>query len=237
MTELQGSLAERREEFDTHFALALALEGRIVAGEVVSIGETELSARHLMTIKSGLVVHLYNVVESIMSRTIETVGGAVGGVPPNDWSEKALREWLRRYAAVGIDGSEDTRLETIHGASQNLLSGEALGPQSFKKPSGTWSDKLIARFADRLGVSFHLPPEMWGRIKARPEYGDKTPMEFLAGRRNELAHGRRSFEDGARDMTLPEIRELSDITLDYLELAVHAFQAYVDNRHYMAATP
>lgn len=43
MTELRRSLDERRDEFATHYTLAVALEERIFAGEVVSIGETELN--------------------------------------------------------------------------------------------------------------------------------------------------------------------------------------------------
>jgi hypothetical protein len=58
-------------------------------------------------------------------------------------------------------------------------------------------------------------------------------MEFLADRRNAIAHGRSSFEDGARDLTLSNIRDLADVTFDYLVPVVRAFQAYIDNDHYM----
>ena len=215
MTELRISLEERRGEFDTHYALALALEDRIIAGEVVSIGETELSARHLLTMKSGLIVHLYNIVEATMTRVIESVGSAVGAVPPSTWSENALREWLREHAVARVDGSEDKRLRTVHLVSLRLLAEMPLGPQQLKKPSGTWTDRLIRDFADRLGAEFNLPEEMWRRIAPKPEFRDHSPMKFLADRRNAIAHGRRSFEDGANDMTLGGIREIADVTLDY----------------------
>jgi hypothetical protein len=234
MTELRRSLAERRDEFDTHFTLEVALEDRIFAGEIVSIGETELSARHILTMKSGLIVHLYNIVEATMSRATEHVGNAVGAVPPRDWSVSALQEWLREYAVARIDGSEDQQLKTVYQVSRDLISVSPLGAQRFKKPSGTWTDKLIATFAKRLGVEFVLPVEMWRRIARKPEYRDKSPLEFLAERRNALAHGRRSFEEGARDLTLDGIRELADVTLDYLELAAGAFEAYVDRKRYLA---
>lgn len=236
MTLLRASLDERIEEFNTHFALAVALEDRMFAGEVVSIGETELSARHLLTIKSGLIVHLYNVVEATMSRAIAMVGDAVGGVPPRKWSENARREWLREYAVARIDGAEENRLEAVHQITISLFNDAPLGPQKLKKPSGTWTDKLIATFTKRLEVEFNLPPEMWRRIAERPEFGDMTPLEFLAERRNAIAHGRRSFEEGANDLTLERIRDLADITLDYLLLAADAFQAYVQQSRYMAAS-
>src|SRR5271170_6282441 len=113
MTALHSSLDERREEFDTHFAVAVALEGRIFAGDDVSIGETKLSSRHLLTMKSGLIVHLYNIVEATMSAATELVENAVGTVPPRRWSENALREWLRENAVARVDGSEDSRLKSV----------------------------------------------------------------------------------------------------------------------------
>lgn len=236
MTELRWTLDARRDEFEAHFALAKALEDRIFAGEIVSIGETELSARHLLTMKSGLIVHLYNIVEATLSRAIEQVGNAVGAVPPSRWSENALREWLREHAVARVDGGEDNRLSTVHRVSLSLLGEAPLGPQRLRKPPGTWTDKLIKVFAERLGVEFSPPEELWRRNATKPEFGDKSPMEFLAERRNALAHGRRSFEEGAKDLTLGRIRELADVTLDYLDFVANAFQVYVDENLYVSTT-
>lgn len=233
MSELATSLNERREEFETHFAVAVALEDRIFAGDDISIGGIKLSSRHLLTMKSGLLVHLYNIVESTMSRATNLVGSAFGGVPPRQWTERALREWLRKNAVARIDGSEDARLNTIHSFSVLLIEGSPLGPQELKKPSGSWTDKNIAEFAKRLGVLFPLTKELGRSIAARPEFGDKSPLKFLAERRNALAHGRRSFEEGAKDLTLAQIRDLADATLKYLDAAVLAFQSYVDQNHFV----
>ena len=233
MTALRTSLSERREEFDTHYALAVALQDRMFAGEV-SIGETELSARHVLTLKSGLIVHLYNIVEATMTRVSDMMGEAVGSTPPSRWSDKALREWLREHAVSRAEGSEDNRLDTVYGASRLLLGDGPMGPQKLKKPSGSWSDKLIVRFAQRLGVDFQLTEEMWRRIAPRAEFRDESPLEFLAERRNAIAHGRRSFEDGASDLTLEAIRELADVTLDYLNFVVDAFQSHVDGDRHLA---
>lgn len=233
MTALKSALLERREEFDTHYALALALETRMFAGDELSIGETRLSSRHLLTIKSGLIVHLYNIVEATMSRVVEAIGAAVGAVPPKQWTESALKEWLREYAVARIDGGEDARLGSMHAVSVCLLREEGPGPQRLKKPSGTWTDKHIATFAQRLGVHFQLSQEMWRRIAPMPEYRDMSPMEFVADRRNAIAHGRRSFENGANDLVLRQLRELADTTIDYLDAAGDAFQEYIDGQHYV----
>jgi len=235
MTALRTALSERKEEFLMHLTLAQALDLRLFEGESVSIGETALTVRHLLTIKSGLIVHLYNIVEAVMNRTIDEVGQAVQVTPPSEWTNDTLREWLRFYAATGADGNEDTRLEVVHKAALKLLTKNPIENLKFKKPSGTWSDKVIYTFSQRLKVNFKLTASLARKIIKVSKYGDKTPLEFLADRRNAIAHGRKSFEDGARDLSLQDIQDLADITIEYMECAVDAFQEFVNNRHYVAA--
>ena len=234
MTALRASLDSRREEFDAHFSLAQALEDRMVLELDAPIGTVNLSARHINTLKSGLIVHLYNIEEAIMSQALQHLGGALGSSDPRQWTEFSLREWLRESAVSRIaEGNEDGRLDTVYRASALLLKAPVLGPQKLKKPSGTWDDKGIALFARRMNVVFNMPPAMWQRISASPAYGDKTPMQFLSDRRNAIAHGRRSFEDGAGDLRLADIRALADIVLDYMGYAADAFQTHVDTDAYL----
>ena len=235
MTTLCGALSERKEELLVHFALAEALDRQLFESESVSIGSTTLSVRHLMTIKSGLIVHLYNIVESIMTRTIEEVGRKVQLTSPAEWTSDTLKEWLRFNASTGIDGSEDTRLEVVHKAALKLLAKETIQELKFKKPSGTWSDKVIYTFSKRLNVDFTLTPEMAQKIMPSTEYGDKTPLEFRADRRNAIAHGRRSFETGASDLTLQQIQGLANVTIEYMELTIVAFQSFLDEKKYTEA--
>lgn len=235
MTTLRADLETRREEFDSHFALAVALEDRMMLD--ASLGDVSLSARHINTLKSGLIVHLYNIEEAIMSQALQFLGGALGAADPRSWTEHSLREWLRESVVSRIsEGSEDGRLTTVYEKSNLLLSTPILGPQSLKKPSGTWDDKGIATFARRMNVTFDMPPEMWSRIASTAKYGDKTPLQFLADRRNAIAHGRLSFEGGASSLGLSDIRELADVTLDYMSFAVDAFQTHIENDAHLVAT-
>lgn len=235
MTDLHVTLNERKQEFDGHLAFAAALDRRLIEGDTISIGEMALTARHLLTIKSGLIVHLYNVVEATMTKVIDEIGKEVLAVPPSEWSHITVREWLRHYAAIGIDGDEHSRLDVVHVAALKLLAREPIERSKFKKPSGTWSDKVILEFSRRLGINFRLNAQIAPRIRHSPKYRDLTPLEFLAERRNAIAHGRRTFEDGANDLTLPEIAELASVTLDYLELAVTEFEGYIVQKQFRTA--
>ncbi|GLS28208.1 MAE_28990/MAE_18760 family HEPN-like nuclease [Marinibactrum halimedae] len=235
MTTLISTLDEKKDDFNSHLTLASALEIHLVEGDVIPVGETVLTVRHLLTIKSGLVIHLYNIVEAIMTLTIEQIGNQVKSSSPNDWTENTLKEWLRTYASIGIEGNEDSRLEIVHKAALKLLNKESIQNLKFKKPSGTWSDKVIYQFSQRLNVNFRLDPEMHRKIAPAAKYGDQTPLEFLADRRNAIAHGRRNFEDGARDLSIQQISELADVTIEYMTAAVESFQQFIDEKKYMVS--
>jgi hypothetical protein len=235
MTALLTMLRERAEEFDTHHALAVSLEDKIFGGEDVSIGSTRLSVRHLLTMKSGLLVHLYNVLESVMSQTTKVVGSAFGTVPPKTWSYAARREWLREHGVARVEGGADTRLRQIESCSIDLLADAPLGPQVIRKPAGSWTDKSIGLFAERLGVRLQIEPDLYRKLAQKDYLGEKGPLVFLADRRNDLAHGHRTFEDGGRDLTLAQIREIADVALEFMELVVTSFQTYVDQKQFVAA--
>lgn len=237
MTTLLTTLAERKDEFSSHLALAQAMEEHILEGDLVCIGDTAVTVRHLRTIKSGLIVHLYNIVEALMNRTMEEVGVAVKSFAPDTWSPDTLREWLRCNASISLDGNEESRLETVHGAALKLLQIDPIHDLKFKKPSGTWSDKVIMTFSRRLNIRFDLTPEIAIKIQKSAKYGDKTPLEFLADRRNVIAHGRRSFEEGAGTLSLTDIQELADVTIEYMEHAIIAFQTFVNEKRYLAISP
>lgn len=235
MTTLLTMLRERADEFEAHFALAVSLEDKIFAGEDISIGSTRLSVRHLRTMKSGLVVHLYNVLEAVMSQATTMVGSAFGTVPPRSWSECARREWLREHGVARVEGGADSRLEQIALCSTNLLADVPLGPQIIRKPPGTWTDKNIRQFAERLGVELPITPELFRKLADKDYFGEKGPLVFLADRRNALAHGQRSFEDGASDLTLARVREIADVTLELMQLVANSFHAYIDSKKFVTA--
>jgi len=236
MTTLRFDLETRREEFDAHFSLAQALEDRMILELNAPLGTVNLTVRHINTIKSGLIIHLYNIEEAIMSQSLQHLGVALGSADPRRWTEYSLREWLRETVVSRIaEGNEDGRLETIYRTSTSLLTMPTLGPQRLKKPSGTWDDKGVATFAKRMNVTFNMPPEMWQRIAASPAYGDKTPLQFLAERRNAIAHGRRWFEDGASDLRLVDIRKIADVTIDYMGYAADAFHAHIENNAHLVS--
>ncbi|MHC2018697.1 MAE_28990/MAE_18760 family HEPN-like nuclease [Methylobacterium sp. CM6247] len=225
-------LRERAEQFETHYSLALSIEDQIVGGEQLSIGSTQLSVRHLLTMKSGLMVHLYNIVESVMSQIRKMLGTAFGAAPPSSWSASARKEWLRAHGAFGTEGHINDRMKTVDRFSLLLIAGTPPKTKHIAKPKGNWHDELIGEFAKWFGIDIPMEEDLHRKMANRPELGGKSPLKFLADRRNDLAHGDRSFED-AEDLTLVRIREIADVAFEFLQLVVNRFQNYVEQKLYL----
>ncbi len=231
MSTLESTLSERKDELISHLAFAKAVEEQLFQGDSILLGETAITVRHLMTIKSALVMHLYNFVEALMNCALKELGTAVRTSPPSKWTHSTLREWLR---STGLDGNEDTRLRSIHDAALRILMVLPIEDVSFKKPPGVWSDKLIAKFLERLSISVSTPRHLKRKVGKQLSYGDKTPLEYLASLRNSIAHGEQSFEKCAANLTLTQISELSDVTIEYMEHVVRRLQSFVDDKRYLA---
>ena len=63
---------------------------------------------HVNVLKSGFLVHLYNVVEAVMAKILEEVAADVIRYPPAKWSSSVRTEWVRNRAGVarGIESHQ-----------------------------------------------------------------------------------------------------------------------------------
>lgn len=232
MREVLEYFEERKSEFDRHLFVTRLLEARV--DDVVGQDDAKVEVRHVNTLKSGLLIHLYNIVEAVTTRTMEVVGQTVVTEKPKLWTESMLREWVR---AVIWDAEERpgesavTRMTRIGGV---LASGES--PEAFmiKGEPGSWDDAAIKKVAERLGCQLVLSNAI-RRAAFEPAYlNEMTAMKYLASRRNAIAHGATTFEDGARDHTLDEIAELAGRVLPFLKAVAESYEAFLDAKGYLA---
>jgi hypothetical protein len=101
MREVLDYFEERSSEFDRHLFLARLLEARV--DDAVGDDDAKIEVRHVNTLKSGLLIHLYNIVEAITTRTMEIVGQTVVTEKPKLWTEVVLKEWVRAAIWDGED--------------------------------------------------------------------------------------------------------------------------------------
>lgn len=232
MREVLEYFEERESEFGRHLSVARLLEARV--DEVMTGEKAQVEVRHINTLKSGLLIHLYNIVEAVSSRTLKVVGQTVVTEKPKLWTEAMLKEWVRSAIWDGEERLGDGAVTRLANVSSVLASGGS--PEAFmvKGEPGSWDDAAIKKVAKRLGCHLVLSRAI-SRAVSEPAYrDDMTAMKYLANRRNAIAHGVTTFEDGARDHTLGEIAELAGRVFPFLKAVAKSYEAFLDTKGYLA---
>lgn len=233
MRDVINYLSERELEFNRHLSLARSLERRV--DQITEGGDIDVEVRHINTLKSGLLIHLYNIVEAIATRTMEVVGRTVVTEHPKNWTEPVMKEWVRATIWSGEDRVGEAAVTRFTRASAVLASGGI--PEAFvvKSEPGSWNDKAIEKVARRLGCQLALTDDV-KRAACEPRYRDESSaMAYLAQRRNAIAHGATTFEDGAYDLTLDELSELARRVLPFLREVTTSYETFLADKGYLAA--
>lgn len=231
MREVLEYIDEREAEFGRHLTVARMLEARV--DDVVENDDDQIEVRHVNTLKSGLLIHLYNIVEAATTRTLEVVGQTVVNEKPKLWTEAMLKEWVRAAIWDGEERLGDgavTRLARISGV---LASGDSPDAFIVKGEPGSWDDVSIKKVANRLGCSLILSRAI-KKSTFEPVYlNETTAMKYLASRRNAIAHGATTFEDGARDHTLDDISNLARRVIPFLKAVAQSYEAFLEAKGYL----
>lgn len=230
MREVLAYLDERQEEFARHLSIARMLQARVDDVE----GDAVVEVRHVNTIKSGVLIHLYNIVEAITTRTLDTVGRTVVSEKPKHWSPALRKEWVRAAIWSGEDRIGEKAVNRLADVSAALASGNSPPAFKVKGEPGSWNDEKIKKVADRLGCSLVLSEEVQ-RAAYQKAYRDQTTaLAYLAKRRNAIAHGSSTFEDGANDLTLDELERLGERILPYLRAVAESYRTFLADKAFLA---
>ncbi|TNE51883.1 MAG: hypothetical protein EP341_07075, partial [Sphingomonadales bacterium] len=158
MINVLSYLSEREDEFSRHLSIARMLEARV--DEIAREDDLHIEVRHVNTIKSGLLIHLYNIVEAITTRTLVEVGQTIVTEMPKHWTEFVLREWVRAEIWSGEERLGDKALKRLTQVSGVLASGNSPSAFVVKGEPGSWNDKSIKKVAERLGCALVLSEEI-----------------------------------------------------------------------------
>ena len=231
MTPTSLLLSDRRDEFEQHWSVVSFLEMR--SGESLGIvGGGNLERRHIAISKAGLLIHLYNITEAVMTFQLQEVMSALSGYRPSMYADCVLREWIKEQAGTHVSMGEDKRLDKSL-VLANIIAGRApVQTVTAPKAPGNWDDDKIDKIAKRLGCRIGVSAQV--KRAARSSYfNGKSRMYYVKKRRNDLAHGTITFEDGGREKTLAEIRDIADANLNYLEAVVLSFDSYIANSEFL----
>ena len=199
-------LEERCAEFDRHIAVARMIESRVDQQPLLGIIPVEV--RHLNTIKSGLLIHLYNIVEATLTQILSEVGNFVVSHKPAEWRKELLSEWVKSKVWSDDRIAPQNAISKFTDVGETLAAGGYLSPFELKGASGTWDDQAVVQLSKRLNCKLILRKDVKRKALEKVYRNDTTALGFLAKRRNDIAHGATTFEDGAQGLTLDEIEEL-----------------------------
>lgn len=125
MDELSEAFDERLEEVKSYLAFLRMIENQARLGPPRIEGCDEaISTLQQKILYSGVFLQLYNLVESTMTRCVESVALAIyrdGQWFPGDLIESLRKEWVRSIARTHVDLSSQHRLERAIVLCQHLV--------------------------------------------------------------------------------------------------------------------
>ncbi len=101
--------------------------------------------------------------------------------------------------------------------------------------AGNWDDTEIESTTVRLGFRLKISPTVRAGIKREIRDG-KTALALVKYLRNRLAHGSISFAECGDDLTVDDLKDLSDRTTAYLEEVVREVRKFIDHYEFIDHT-
>lgn len=233
MREVRNYLGQRSEEMEHHLSLLNKLDKRSKES-IDGRDQLRIEVRQVLILKSSILVHLYNIVEATMNQVLDETARQVSVHHPKMYTEAFFREWIKCTAGTNDGAGPEKLLEKVMATGQDLISEVDWAEMKILRGSGSWDDKEIQRIAGRLGVVLDIDPEI--AMAASENFSnDESRLTYLRRRRNSLAHGHSTFEEGAQDRTYDELVKLARVVLDYVRAVIECFARFIEADRYLEA--
>ena len=227
----QELLSGRAEEVESHLTLIEELtEAAIARQGVANLQPVEME--HVDVLKSGFLVHLYNVVEAVMTKILEEVAADVRRYPPARWSRSVRTEWVRTRVGVERGIESDRRLKRTVKIVDEAIAG-AVNVEFRVRYEGNWSDSEITKVSERLGCALQVAPDVVQRACDERFQDDFAPMKYIRHKRNLLTHGNETFREGARQLSSRDLQRLRRAIVEYMESVSASFTSYLEAKSFL----
>jgi len=237
MHKLLAAFEERLAEVNTYLDFLISLDEQTKRGPPKLVGAiNSITAEQQRILYSSVYLHLYNLVESTMTRCIEAVAQSThsaGCWVPKNLSSSLRREWVRLKARTHTDLTPEHRLESALNLFEDLVAQKPLSEFEFDRGGGgNWDDDAIQKMSERMGCNLSIE-KSYSAIK-RPGRNNLKPLSLVKELRNNLAHGKISFAECAQDSTVGELLDLRDKTALYLREVVFSFIDYLNKFEFLS---
>lgn len=240
MIDLKADFQERVAEVEAFLDLIRAIERSVQEGLplIRSRSATESAAAvsplQQKLLYAGVYLHLYNLVEAMVSRCIaalEEAASTSSSIRAGDLSKQMRSEWVRAIGRTHETLSTDSRLSAALDLCEHVVSMLPLRMKIDPGGGGNWDDEEIFDFfGKRLGVRLALTTA--GAVK-RPYRNNRGALKTIRDLRNKLAHGEMSFAECGEGHTARQLDELKDVTVAYLAEVIDSFVAYVTAQEFL----
>jgi MAE_28990/MAE_18760-like HEPN len=237
MEELGTAFTERHREIEAYLELLENIEREAQSGPP-RLGEAGalITTQQQRILYSGVFLQLYNLVEATIVRCLDGVTDAAltqGSWKPGDLTIELRKEWVRVLARTHVDLNYEHRLESALRLCDHLVSTLPVpGFEVEKGGGGNWDDQAIEQIARRLGFALQVRPEVYSAVK-RKFRDDLGCLQLVKKFRNQLAHGNISFAECGENVTVSELRDMTNRTVAYLSDVVETFRTFIAGYGYV----
>lgn len=231
-------LSDRSEEVTAYLDfLKVAVERRAVLTAKDGNLVLRLSQQLTHTLKANLVLLLYSAMEATLIQLLDEMHNAIGA---NCTSADALNSQLLRVVlrTVKRDANEKA-----------LSSVSPLHTSLFDFWINDWKDRSSGKDKRMDGISgsvdslvFYQQLKKFGVVPPTPN--DRPPshlthyaLQKVKNKRNELAHGEKSFTDLGRDLAVEDLESDSSAVFGNLQKIANEVGNYLHDRRYLAPPP
>ena len=228
---------ERVEEIDAYIKLLEAIERAAQDGPPAIDGEI-VTTRQQRMLYSAVFLQLYNLVEATATWCVSAVTTAT--TSSGTWSVDQLeplvrKEWVRTTARTHVILNPDNRHTTSTNFCDLLLQGGSISEWDIEKGGGgNWDMTEIETISNRIGCVLRINPDVYSAAK-RHFRDEKNSLSYIKDLRNQLAHGSISFEQSGENLTVSDLKELKERTVNYLGEVVQSFSAYISTFMFLEA--
>ena len=231
MRPYEELLKARAREIKSHLALITELNGAAIARH--GLGKIRrVEAEHVEILKSGFLVHLYNVVEAVMDQISVEVASSTKRYPPASWSDAVRTEWIRARAGIERDLQSDKRLSRTKMILDETIQG-AVGVTFRIAFGGNWSNDEIEKLSERLGCQLNIDEKVLNRACAVPFQDQFAPMKYVRHKRNLLSHGVDTFSSGAIQLSPDDLERLRVPVIDYMTAVAASYNAFLESELFL----
>lgn len=222
MLTTKSEFERRLKEIDLYFT-ALAplddcscfIESQTINGETK---RTPIDSELNKILKANGFILLYNLLEATIRNTIRAIGDKISDeeLKYQDFSDKLKRLWVNHTFKDVEKHTDKHRL--ISPILHKIVNNEFLRfEEESVSISGNIDAQKVREIAKRLGYR---------------EPKDGSELLTIKEKRNQLAHGEKTFSEIGRDFSVKQLMEMKKALTSFIEEVLINVQDFIDHRKY-----